>query len=175
MGESMAIKMEGIDWLATHMYADIETLENSLETLHRKYTPEFVDQVFKSGHDLIERLRWITNKIYYHNFDPDTQTHGGVDIEKEEKPIETGHVYMIRMGEYVKIGISKNPLFRIEKQISPKLPEPARIEYVSPPWEDYVMMEKELHESLQIYRSHGEWFKLTEREMHLVIDTLPIE
>ena len=102
-------------------------------------------------------------------------------LSRERKPIEVkqapiikpfvcvGYVYLIKMGEYHKIGISKNPKQRIKAfSTMPQEVEVILTEKVN----DYARIEEELHEKYKAKRVRGEWFELDDLEVKEITDYL---
>ncbi len=68
-----------------------------------------------------------------------------------------GFVYIISCGDAYKIGVAKNPEHRL-RQLQTGNSEELLLEYTEGKINPYAV-EKELHRSLQKYRTKGEWFK----------------
>ncbi len=67
-----------------------------------------------------------------------------------------GYVYILRAGDYVKIGRSKSPDARTTR-LAIQLPFPVEVEAVIP-CESMVAAERRFHEIFAEYRTNGEWF-----------------
>lgn len=75
---------------------------------------------------------------------------------------ESGYVYVIKMGDHYKIGISIEPSRRLKEFT--KLPH--EIETIICDYKKgYKEIEKELHEKYLPKRERGEWFKLEEEDI----------
>jgi hypothetical protein len=72
-----------------------------------------------------------------------------------------GYVYLLRSGQHIKIGKSKQVDERL-KQISPKTPLPVELLHYWP-CDDMSATESYLHRLFAAYRSNGEWFTLSDR------------
>ena len=85
--------------------------------------------------------------------------------ENENKIVELGYVYLIRMNIDYKIGISKQPQKRLVEFT--KLPYPIEkicVEKVL----DYKKVEKDLHEKFSAKRKRGEWFLLSKKDVDYI-------
>jgi hypothetical protein len=78
----------------------------------------------------------------------------------------TGYVYLIRYGEYHKIGIAKNVRERIV-QMQVGLPEVVTIVHTIPT-NNMIRAETMLHERYAAYRVRGEWFRLSEDHLDFI-------
>lgn len=74
-----------------------------------------------------------------------------------------GHVYVLRSGDFIKIGKSKFVDQRVT-QISPKTPMPVTLLH-SIACEDMSQVEAALHRRYAHYRTNGEWFLLPQEEL----------
>lgn len=74
----------------------------------------------------------------------------------------SGYVYILKAGDYYKIGRSKTPDERI-KTLQIQLPFPVSIVGIIP-CTDEILAEKMLHRRYADKRVNGEWFKLRESE-----------
>jgi hypothetical protein len=102
-------------------------------------------------------------------------------LSRERKPVElkqstlvnipvfVGYVYLIKMGEYYKIGISQNPKKRIKEFTL--LPQKLEI-ILTAKVNDYARIEEELHEKYKAKRVRGEWFGLDDLEVKEITDYL---
>ena len=70
-----------------------------------------------------------------------------------------GYVYIMRIHEYCKIGISDNPKRR-ERQINTSSPYKVEEGFVSCWFKDPSLIESILHRKYQRQNVHGEWFKI---------------
>lgn len=68
------------------------------------------------------------------------------------------YVYVIRIGELYKIGVSVHPYARIKSMQLPETAEVCRI-YLS---RSAYVLERQLHGMFADCREHGEWFRLPE-------------
>lgn len=76
--------------------------------------------------------------------------------------IEVGYIYVVKMGIHYKIGISVNPKKRLKEfTILPYELETVLCEKVF----DYQTIEKELHEHFDRKCVRGEWFELDEQDL----------
>ena len=76
-----------------------------------------------------------------------------------------GYLYVAKMGEYYKIGISKNPTQRLKKFTQlPFMLKTILCECVP----NYQEVEKELHEIFNQKRLQGEWFALEEKDIEFI-------
>ena len=71
----------------------------------------------------------------------------------------SGYVYVIKMGDAIKIGASRDPAGRLDalQRIFKRNIEDS---YVSDLLEDYFAVERAVHRALAEYRINGEWFIL---------------
>jgi len=71
----------------------------------------------------------------------------------------SGYVYVIKMGDAIKIGASRKPKSRIDalKRIFKRDIE---VTYISEPLVDYFAVERAVHRALAEHRINGEWFIL---------------
>lgn len=74
-----------------------------------------------------------------------------------------GYVYVLRSGDFIKIGKSKQVDQRVT-QISPKTPMPVTLLH-SIACEDMSQVEAALHRRYAHYRTNGEWFLLPQEEL----------
>jgi len=81
-------------------------------------------------------------------------------------------LYVIKAGEFYKVGISVNHEKRIET-LSAGNPEPTYIKllYVLPS-EDSETIEKRIHEKLQDYSIRGEWFRSSDEEIQRAVESV---
>ena len=91
--------------------------------------------------------------------------------ERNDKPRKppretSGYVYLLKGGEYYKIGLSKNADRRIE-EISPKLPFETEL-ICTITTEDMYELEAFLHEMFADKRANGEWFELDEADVETI-------
>jgi predicted GIY-YIG superfamily endonuclease len=72
------------------------------------------------------------------------------------------YVYIIASGDCVKIGVSNNPLRRLEDMFS-GMPYPPLIvaTRLFPSRERAFAMEKRLHQLFREHRTNGEWFRMS--------------
>ena len=70
-----------------------------------------------------------------------------------------GYVYIMRIHDYCKIGISDNPKRR-ERQINTLSPYKVEEGFVSCWFADPSQVESFLHKKYMKYNKHGEWFKI---------------
>jgi hypothetical protein len=77
-----------------------------------------------------------------------------------------GFVYVIRVGDFCKIGLSANPKSRIASlQIS--TPTPLEVVCILPT-KDMIALEKELHQKYVHAHERGEWFDLSESDVEQI-------
>lgn len=74
-------------------------------------------------------------------------------------------VYLIRCGELYKIGVSENPVRRMQAMQLPQRPELV----ASFVCEDPYGLERELHEIHSASRQYGEWFYFEGRELSALV------
>ena len=89
-----------------------------------------------------------------------------IQIIKNHDRLGSGYVYIMKCGEfnYYKIGISKNSPEKRWSGIQSGCPFP--ISFVSITYcEDYVMLERRLHEKYRSQRLMGEWFELSDLDL----------
>ena len=82
-----------------------------------------------------------------------------------------GYVYILKMGDWYKIGRSKHPLKRFP-QLSVKMPLPTRL------WmlffsDDMIVLENIFHELYRDNRTNGEWFALTDTQVRNLYQQQP--
>ena len=87
---------------------------------------------------------------------------------KKELP-KDGYVYIIKIDNYYKIGISINPKNRL-KSFTKLMKEPEIISLTF--CNNYKQVEKELHEMFSDRNTNGEWFTLTDEELDKAIQYL---
>jgi hypothetical protein len=80
-----------------------------------------------------------------------------------QRPIRAGFVYLIKMGDYYKIGRTKDWSNR-KQAYGLHLPLPYE-EIVIFPTNDMHAHERQLHQAFQDKRMNGEWFRLTEDDV----------
>lgn len=88
-------------------------------------------------------------------------------LSRKFKPQINGYVYLIRSGDFIKIGKSKNVDNRLT-QISPKTPMPVTLLH-SIACEDMSQVEAALHRRFAHYRTNGEWFLLPREELNWLL------
>lgn len=85
-----------------------------------------------------------------------------------EEP-DKGYVYVIKMGDYYKIGKTKKPKERFgEYTLLPIDPETIYCEYVY----NYSQVETDLHETYKEKLVRGEWFSLNEKDLEQIYNFL---
>lgn len=77
-------------------------------------------------------------------------------IERYAQAYPDGYVYVLKAGDYFKIGRAKDPYERI-KTLKIQLPFPVEIYNVFP-CEDYCLTERHMHHFYKKNRVNGEWF-----------------
>lgn len=91
------------------------------------------------------------------------ETHNkGISMNRSTKkrlPQKVGHVYVIEVGDRVKIGKSQTPLSRIKSIGTSAGVEVTKI-YITPLHEGHSNTEQILHKRFASSRSKGEWFVL---------------
>lgn len=93
------------------------------------------------------------------------------DIPRMPRPLDRGgYVYLVRSGEYYKIGISAEPEKRIAGlQVGSPYPiETIHIQMSA----DYIGLERHLHAVYSDYRVTGEWFSFDDEMIGTVIDAM---
>ena len=91
-----------------------------------------------------------------------------VNGKSVEKP-SSGYVYLVKMGEHYKIGISKQPSLRLKEfTLLPYPLEKICIKKVN----NYKNCEEELHKIFAKKRVRGEWFSLEEKDIAFIKDYL---
>lgn len=113
---------------------------------------------------LNKRAQEYVRKIDREKYELDLIELREIQPKHEEKHIcaKSGYVYLIKMGDYYKIGISKKPNTRIDSFT--KMPDPIEIIYIEKVY-GYVDAEKELHEKYNLKNKRGEWFSLDEKDI----------
>jgi hypothetical protein len=76
-----------------------------------------------------------------------------------EPPLDTGWIYFIRGGGFVKIGYSSEPTKRLDR-LATASPFPLELWATT---RGSVRSEHDLHRRFRSDRSHGEWFRITDR------------
>lgn len=84
-----------------------------------------------------------------------------------EKSKRDGYVYLLKSDQYYKIGMSKDVDARM-LQISPKLPVPPELIHIIKT-EDMRQLEEALHKQFNHFRVNGEWFKLDQNSVDLIM------
>lgn len=87
------------------------------------------------------------------------------DYDCIEKTYCGGYVYLAKMGEHYKIGISQNPKSRLKEFT--KLPYPLEI-ILCEKVNSYEVVEKELHNHFKKQHIRGEWFKLNHEDIDFI-------
>lgn len=97
------------------------------------------------------------------NFDPKIIINSGEDIYKSTGVLPIGYVYLIKSGDYYKIGVANDVLSRInELQIGNPI-ELGLMHALKVP--DPYGVEKSLHNMYSTLRHRGEWFILNEEHV----------
>lgn len=78
----------------------------------------------------------------------------------------SGYVYVIKKGDYYKIGRTKN-LLRRKRQLQTAHAESVEFLYYKK-FDDYVKVEKALHSIFSTSRYHGEWFRLSDENRSIL-------
>lgn len=85
-------------------------------------------------------------------------------------PPKAGHVYLIRSGEFHKIGISQRPPERF-REIQRSVPYPIEVVAIWPmPTDRAAAVELSLHARFAEKRQAGEWFDLTPEDVAALIE-----
>lgn len=100
----------------------------------------------------------IMNKLKYLQRDEEEK-------EQEENNSNLGYVYLIKMGDSYKIGISRNPEQRLKEFT--KLPYPLE-QICMQKVNNYYIIEEELHNKFVDKRKRGEWFDLNESDIDFI-------
>jgi len=85
---------------------------------------------------------------------------------KPSLQLKAGYVYLLKGGNYHKIGLSKDTDRRME-EILPKLPFETEL-VCTIATEDMYGLESRLHEQFADKRANGEWFKLNEADVEYI-------
>ena len=112
-----------------------------------------------------EYVRNIDREKYKLQLVASTKKERNKQIQEKQPCLEIGCVYLIKMGDSYKIGISKNPSQRFKEFT--KLPYPIEeifIEKVNA----YEIVEKELHAIFANKQKRGEWFDLNETDIEFI-------
>lgn len=94
---------------------------------------------------------------------PDARTALERMLALKFRPQINGYVYVLRSGDFIKIGKSKNVDQRLT-QISPKTPMPVTLLHTIA-CDDMSWAEAQLHRHYAHYRTNGEWFLLPQAEL----------
>lgn len=87
-------------------------------------------------------------------------------VQKKNKDLLPGYIYIYKQGEYYKIGRSKTSDCRIKKYVTEN---PNEIELVyKVKVDDYIDEEKKLHNLFSEKLHNREWFKLTDDDIQQV-------
>lgn len=85
----------------------------------------------------------------------------------QEPPDRPGKVYIVRAGQYYKIGITQGDVSRRVAQL--QTGSPHKIHVIRVIETDHPRdLERDLHEMLRHKRVEGEWFKLSEAELRVI-------
>ena len=84
----------------------------------------------------------------------------------EPGPSSSGWIYVLRAGDYYKIGRAKDPIDRYS-QLATLPPWPTEI-VTTFECNEYEKMEKELHDLFSAKRANGEWFALDAEDVELL-------
>jgi hypothetical protein len=87
-------------------------------------------------------------------------------VGENKRKTTSGYIYFLKCQEYVKIGISKNPIERVE-QVSLLLPFEITLLHVVRS-KDIYTTEKEFHNYFSNKRVNGEWFKLSDEDVNVI-------
>ena len=89
------------------------------------------------------------------------------------KEKEKAYVYLLKCGDYYKIGFSKD----VERRIKELDHRPYKVEiiYISPLTNRAYQIEQNLHSELEQYRINGEWYDLPKRLIDAICDVIKIE
>jgi nucleoside 2-deoxyribosyltransferase len=96
-------------------------------------------------------------------FAPDARTALDRMLALKFRPQINGYVYILRSGDFIKIGKSKNVDQRLT-QISPKTPMPVTLLHTITS-DDMSWAEAQLHRHYAHYRTNGEWFLLPQADL----------
>ena len=107
-------------------------------------TSDFVEDA-RTLEELASAKQRIEQEIRRRTFEPD------------------GYIYVLRAGDYYKIGRAKNPDSRI-RQLKIQLPFPVEVVYLFA-CEDYVAAEAYYHWLFASERVNGEWFLMEEHDL----------
>jgi len=94
---------------------------------------------------------------------PDARTALERMLARKFRPQINGYVYILRSGDFIKIGKSKDVDQRIT-QISPKTPMPVTLLHTIA-CDDMSWAESSLHRHYAHYRTNGEWFLLPKADL----------
>lgn len=97
------------------------------------------------------------------SFAPDARTALGQMLAMKFRPQVNGYVYILRSGDFIKIGKSKDVDQRVT-QISPKTPMPVTLLHTIA-CDDMSWAEAQLHRHYAHYRTNGEWFLLPQEDL----------
>jgi len=119
-------------------------------------------------------VRWA-ERFYQLVSDDEIQAHNNQVHKRYREPIaipknnrnKAGYVYLLRGGDYYKIGLSANPNRRIVKEIQPKLPFEVEI-IATLQTENMFDLEKMLHTAFSHRRTNGEWFELEPHDVRWI-------
>ena len=85
---------------------------------------------------------------------------------KEQAEDKHGWIYVLRAGDYYKIGRAQNPVDRYS-QLATLPPWPTEIVHMFET-ENYHAIEKDLHDLFSAKRANGEWFALDTEDVELL-------
>jgi len=81
-----------------------------------------------------------------------------------QRPDRGGSVYLIRIGDVVKIGRSVNPDLRIKQMQLPQSPDSVAVVHCNT-YPETIELETLLHQRYEAQRRFGEWFALTPEQV----------
>ena len=134
------------DWLPSH--EEIDEIISLFQRLKSDNTPEEIEA--------------NNQRIDYERLHPETRRNYKKKTESERiKP--SGFIYIVRAGEYCKIGRTQSPKSRLKRYITEN-PLPVEIKLLIE-IHDYCKAEESLLELLSEHRFRNEWFKLSEEDI----------
>lgn len=135
------------------------------------------EELFEIGINLLRFAKKHEKDLELHNI----QRRAEIEQELREwesksnvpKPKTKAHVYIMKCGEYYKIGFSKD-VERRARELD-RRPYKVNVIYISPATEYAYEIEQGLHEWLEEYRVSGEWYDLPQDMIEAICNEIVYE
>ena len=128
------------------------------------------EDLIEIGKGLIEFAKHHKTELEQHNIEREKELYEDFCWYKSEpkqpKPKAKAYVYILKCGEYHKIGYSKDVKRRV-KELDNR-PYKVEVVYVSPPLVNAFELELELHDACEGFRISGEWYDLPPTYINII-------